>query len=153
MQVLLRLADPLDEPEFYCIDVPGQRANVRLDAPLQAHTCKPPSNAPDQLFAVNHPAQGQFFMPAYSRCLEAGTALAGGPLLLRTCSGSPLQQFIHTGEAFLALTGGPEPNLCVASAGGSGIQAGGPSHLRRDLALQPCDTIDSSLARWIIGAP
>ena len=152
-QTLLRLTDPLDEPEFYCIDVPGQRASVRLDAPLQAHTCKPPSNASDQLFRVDHPEQGQLFMPAYSRCLEAGTALAGGPLLLRTCSDSPLQQFVHTGEGLLKLAGGPEPGLCVASAAGAGIPAGGPSHLRRDLAMQPCHSIDLSLATWILVGP
>ena len=29
-----------DDPRGYCIDVPGPPANIRLDAPLQVHTCK-----------------------------------------------------------------------------------------------------------------
>ena len=47
---LIRLADNLDDPQGYCIDVPGFGDNLRLDAPLQAHTCKPGSD--DQLFAL-----------------------------------------------------------------------------------------------------
>lgn len=35
------LEDPLDEPEFYCVDVAGFGANLNLNGPLQAHICKP----------------------------------------------------------------------------------------------------------------
>ena len=37
---LIQLIDPLDEPEYYCIDVPGAGAGVRLQTALQTHTCK-----------------------------------------------------------------------------------------------------------------
>lgn len=53
---LLRLADNLDDPQGYCVDVAGFGANIRLDASLQAHTCKPGSD--DQMFAPIAPADG-----------------------------------------------------------------------------------------------
>lgn len=149
-QTLLRLDDPLDEPEYYCVDVPGAGSNVRLQSPLQAHTCKPLSQAADELFTINQPSQGQgqIFMHAYNLCVEAGEAAADHPLLLRTCSDSPLQRFAYTPEGHIVLADGPQRDLCVAVAPGSGIPTGGPSHLRRGLALQPCATVDPSLAKW-----
>ena len=36
----VRLVAPLDEPEFYCFDLAGWGKNLRLDDPLQTHTCK-----------------------------------------------------------------------------------------------------------------
>ena len=50
---LIQLIDPLDEPQFYCVDVPGFRSRVNLDAPLMAHTCEP--GAADELFTPDHP--------------------------------------------------------------------------------------------------
>ena len=66
---LIQLIDPLDEPEFYCVDVPGFGSNLHLGAALMGHTCKP--GAEDELFAVNQPNVGNLFMPAYDRCLQA----------------------------------------------------------------------------------
>ena len=63
------LRDPLDEPEFYCVDVAGFGSNLNLNSPLQAHTCKP--GADDELFIFNHPTPGQFYMGAYD-CLPGG---------------------------------------------------------------------------------
>ena len=37
---LIRLQDPLDEPEYYCVDVPGAGSSLNLQGALQAHTCK-----------------------------------------------------------------------------------------------------------------
>ena len=90
---LIQLIDPLDEPEFYCIDVPGFRDRVQLNAPLMAHTCKP--GAPDELFTVDN---GRFRMEAYGRCMQAGGLEAGSELLLKACSDSPLQQFKFSNE-------------------------------------------------------
>ena len=60
------LRDPLDEPEFYCVDVAGFGNNLNLNSPLQAHTYKP--GADDELFIFNHPTPGQFYMEAYDVC-------------------------------------------------------------------------------------
>ena len=48
---LIQLADALDEPQYYCIDVPGFGDRLNLGAALMAHTCKP--GAADEMFAVN----------------------------------------------------------------------------------------------------
>ena len=72
-RVFIQLTDPLDEPEFYCVDVPGAGPGVRLESDLQAHTCKPIATAADELFTIDHPNEGQFYMAAYDLCVEVGT--------------------------------------------------------------------------------
>lgn len=79
-RTLVQLRAPLDEPEFYCLDVPGFGANAQLQADLTAHTCKP--NAPDDEIFAPDPATGQFRMPAYDLCLAAAAARAGSALRL-----------------------------------------------------------------------
>ena len=138
---LLQLADPLDEPEFYCVDVPGFRDSLRTDRPLQAHTCKP--NAADELFLADQPETGQFLMPAYDLCMTAEE----GQVYTRPCANTPAQQFVHRDD----LTIGPAgEDLCLAVAGGSGEPAGGRSHLRRDLRLLPCSGVEPALSQWIL---
>ena len=136
-QGLIQLRDPLDEPEFYCLDVPGFRDRVQLDAPLMAHTCKP--NAPDETFTVR--ADGQLFMKAYNRCVQA----KGEQLFLGPCSEEPLQRFTITTEGKIQLK---SKDLCVAVAPGKGTPTGGPSHLRRDLMLTACGEVEPNLSIW-----
>ena len=69
---LVQLVDPLDEPEFYCVDVPGFGAGLNLAAAMTAHTCKP--GADDELFRTGAPLPGNLLMPAYQLCLEAAAA-------------------------------------------------------------------------------
>jgi hypothetical protein len=45
---LIGLVDPLDDPGHYCIDIVGFGSGVRLQSPLQAHTCKPDDNRDEQ---------------------------------------------------------------------------------------------------------
>ena len=82
---LIQLVDPLDEPEFYCVDVPGFRASLNLEGALTAHTCKP--GADDELFTVGHPLAGNLYMPAYDRCVEADGATDGSELYLEALCG------------------------------------------------------------------
>ena len=138
---LLQLADPLDEPEFYCVDVPGFRDRLRTDRPLQAHTCKP--NAADELFIADQPETGQFLMPAYDLCMT----VEEGQVYTRPCANTSAQQFVHRED----LTIGPAgEDLCLVVAGGSGEPAGGRSHLRRDLQLLPCSGVEPALSQWIL---
>jgi hypothetical protein len=141
---LIMLRDPLDEPEFYCIDMVGFGSNLNLNAPLQAHTCKP--GADDELFIFNHPAAGQFFMEAYDVCLEAGD----GQLFVKECSDSPNQQFTLSDDGILKLE---SAELCVAVQSGDGQPAGGRSHVRRDLLVQNCGEVEQSLSRWTLPGP
>ena len=66
---LVMLAGPLDEPEFYCVDVAGFGANLSVSGPLQAHTCKP--GADDELFAFNR-APRRAALPGRARTLHRG---------------------------------------------------------------------------------
>ena len=138
---LLQLADPLDEPEFYCVDVPGFRDSLRTDRPLQAHTCKP--GAADELFHADRPESGQFLMPAYALCMTA----EGDRVYTRPCAANPAQRFVHRADLTLRTAA---DDLCLAVAGGKGEPAGGRSHLRRDLRLLPCAAAEPALSQWLL---
>ncbi len=138
---LIQLVAPLDEPEFYCVDVPGFRDSLRTDRPLQAHTCKP--GAADELFIAHQPWGGQFLMPAYGLCIEAEEGL----VYTRPCTNSRAQRFTHREDLTIRTF---EGDLCLAVAGGSGEPAGGRSHLRRDLGLLPCGEAAAELREWVL---
>ena len=138
---LLQLADPLDEPEFYCVDVPGFRDSLRTDRPLQAHTCKP--GAADELFHADRPESGQFLMPAYALCMTA----EGDRVYTRPCADKSDQRFVHRADLTIRTAA---DDLCLAVAGGKGEPAGGRSHLRRDLRLMPCAAAEPALSQWLL---
>ena len=148
--VFIQLTDPLDEPQFYCVDVPGAGTAVRLNSPLQAHTCKPLETAEDELFAFDHPGDGQIYMDAYDLCAEATGLTAGFTIVLQPCSDSPNQRFVVEDGAVRLATGG-QPELCFAVDPSDGIPTGGPSHLRRDLTLESCKSIGAELSNWTFG--
>ena len=141
---LIRLQDPLDEPEYYCVDVPGAGLSLNLQGALQAHTCKL-SAAEDETFTFNYPAVGQIYIEAYELCVEAD----GAELRLQECADQPRQQFEYEDGQIRLRTAGEE-TLCLAVAPGAGTPTGGPSHLRRDLGLQPCSEVEAVLSEWEI---
>ena len=149
-RVFIQLTDPLDEPEYYCLDVPGAGLGVRLQSALQAHTCKPIATADDELFTIDHPNKGQIFMEAYDLWVEAEAAQRGSPLRLKPCSDSRHQLFTLENDV-IRLNGRGQDDLCLAVDPGSGIPTGGPSHLRRGLTLEGCETSDPTLIRWSVG--
>ena len=140
---LVMLADPLDEPEQYCLDVPGWGPRVNLDMPLMAHTCKP--GASDELFTRGHPGEGQLYMKAFDLCAEAVSERPGAQVQLGRCGSSDLQRFAFESDGRIRLAG---TDLCMAVARGRGQPTRGPSHLRRDLSMEECDTVDASLSVW-----
>ena len=145
---LVQLADPLDEPEFYCVDVPGFGASLNLQAALMAHTCKP--GADDEIFVVGQPGPGNLSMPAYNRCMEAEGAEPQAQLHLQECSDSAMQQFAFDADGALTLSG---TDLCVAVSPEDGEPTGGPSHVRRDLLLLHCAEATPALSRWVFPGP
>ena len=145
---LVQLADPLDEPEFYCVDVPGFGANLNLQSALMAHTCKP--DADDEIFVVGQPGPGNLSMPAYNRCMEAEGAEPQAQLHLQECSGSAMQQFDFDADGALTLFG---TDLCVAVSPEDGEPTGGLSHVRRDLLLLDCAEANPALSRWVFPGP
>ena len=149
-RTLIQLVDPLDEPEFYCVDVPGFRASLNLEGALTAHTCKP--GADDELFTLGHPLAGKLYMPAYDRCVEADGATDGAELYLNSCADEPLQRFSFNDDGQLRLEPAARSATayCLAVDADDGQPTGGPSHLRRDLLLTPCADADPSLTRWTV---
>ncbi len=148
--VFIQLADPLDEPEYYCLDVPGAGPGVRLQSALQAHTCKPIATAADELFTIGHLNKGRIYMEAYDLCVEAEEARKESALLLKPCSDSDHQLFALEND-LIRLSGSRQEDLCLAVDPGSGIPTGGPSHLRRAVTLEGCDSTDSTFIKWSIG--
>ena len=140
---LVELVDPLDEPERYCVDVPGWGNRLNLNAALMAHTCKP--GAADELFTINQPAAGQLYMRAYDRCVVAESDRAGAEVFLKPCDSSALQRFSFESDGRIRLATG---SVCLVVAKGAGEPTGGPSHLRRDLTLESCESVEASRSRW-----
>ena len=143
----IRLIDPLDEPEYYCVDVPRAGRGVRLESALQAHTCKPIETAADELFTINHPNDGQIYMEAYDLCVEADGMHKGSALPLKACSETRSQLFIFAGNS-IRLSIDRQDDLCLAVAPGEGLPTGAPSHLRRALSLESCRSIGATLTGW-----
>ncbi len=144
---LIELVDPLDEPERYCVDVPGFGNRLNLNAPLMAHTCKP--GAADEMFAINKPSSGQLYMPAYDRCASAEADQPGAQVFLKPCDSSPSQRFSFDSVGKIRLASG---SVCLAVAEGVGQPTGGPSHLRRDLTLESCESVEESHSAWKLPA-
>ena len=140
---LIELVDHLDEPERYCVDVPGFGRRLNLNAPLMAHTCKP--GAADEMFAINKPSSGQLYMPAYDRCASAESDQPGAQVFLKPCDASPSQRFSFDTVGKIRLASG---TVCLAVAEGVGEPTGGPSHLRRDLTLESCESVEKALSNW-----
>ncbi len=140
---LVQLVDALDEPEYYCVDVPGFGRSLQLEAALMAHTCKP--GADDEMFAINRPGPGNLYMPAYDLCMEANGTGSPAQLYLRECAGSEMQRFDFDPDGRLVLSG---TDLCMAVSPEDGEPTGGPSHLRRDLYMLDCDEAEPALSRW-----
>lgn len=140
---LIQLLDPLDEPEFYCLDVPGWGNRLNLDAPLMAHTCKP--GAADEMFTIGSQLPTRLFMQAYDRCVEAGSAQQGSELFMERCSDSKLQGFLIEEKGHIRLTG---TELCLVVADGVGTPTNGPSHVRRNLSLESCNGTTPNLSIW-----
>ena len=140
---LVQLVDALDEPEYYCVDVPGFGRSLQLEAALMAHTCKP--GADDEMFAINRPGPGNLYMPAYDLCMESDGTASPAQLYLRECSDSAMQRFDFDSDGRLVLSG---TGLCMAVSPDDGEPTGGPSHLRRDLYMLECDEAESALRLW-----
>ena len=150
---LLRLDDNLDDPQGYCVDVAGFGANIRLDAPLQAHTCKPGSA--DQMFSpIALVDGGGIGLVEYDRCLAAAMAESGAGINVVGCDASTLNQRFSLGEDGRVQLASPDgPGLCLGIAAGMGEPAGGRDHLRRDLVLYHCEEADPALVTWDLVTP
>jgi hypothetical protein len=109
---LLRTIQPLDEMRGYCLDIRGEGQTLRLDEPLQLHTCKYGAAIDDQRF--ERTADGAIRASAYNRCLAAARLEAGAQLLVQPCASAPAQRWTM---AWGRLSPASRSDLCVTVAG------------------------------------
>lgn len=146
---LISLVDQLDDPDHYCIDVAGFGAGIRLQDPLQAHTCKRTDNR-DEQFTYSS-STGQLYMEEYDLCLQPETLADGSEIYLRECSDIPMQNFNKLSDGTIRLAGDGTNLFCVAVESGAG-QVINPVHKRRDLIVKACDGTEPSLITWSFSA-
>lgn len=143
--VLIRLVEPLDDPGHYCIDVPGFGTSVRLQAPLQAHTCKPNANR-DMQFMFKSLTE-QIYIEEYDLCVQLETPTDGSDMYLTECLDTPLQKFENPADGTIRLAEGGAESLCIGVVEGQG-RVINPIHKRRDLVAHTCDSTEPSLITW-----
>ena len=148
--VFLRVTAPLDEARGYCLDIPGHLASVRLESPLQAHTCKHGIWNQDGRFDVAL-GTGVLRMPHYDLCLQAENTSIGAHLLLAECTQAELQiwSLQDSGEIVLERF----PQMCITIEEGPGRDAGGPLYLMRSVALDTCTEQASDRQQWTTAIP
>jgi len=146
---LIRLVEPLDDPDHYCIDVRGFGSNVRVNDSLQAHTCKPADNRDMQFTYL--PSSSQIYTEKYDLCVEPESHADGSQMFLRECSGTSAQQFSPLADGTIRLSSAGESELCIAVEAGEGHVIN-PIHKRRELFVRSCDTTDSNLMTWLFAS-
>ena len=149
--MFLRVIAPLDEARGYCLDIPGHMAGVRIESPLQAHTCKHGIWNQDGRFDVAAIETGVLRMPHYELCLQAENALVGARLLLRECTQAELQTWTVRDSGEIALEAFPQ--MCVTVEEGPGRVAGGPQYLMKGVGLDACAQQASDRQRWTTVMP
>ena len=159
----VRLVRFLDEPDGYCLDVPGPAGSELLDFPLVAHTCHPDPYA-DQVFRIRQDTSQHIRWTTQARdlCFTPDKVEAGARLYLRACGEYPDQAFEVTEGQELKLA---ETDLCIhverrgagprqAPGEGQDVYGRGRSvnaqytHLMRFLELRQCGEGDASMYRW-----
>ena len=132
---LLRTVQALDEARGYCLDIRGEGQTLRLDEPLQVHTCKYGGPLDDQRF--ERTSDGAIRAAAYDRCLAAASLTAGAQLRLQPCASAPAQRWSMAWGRLSPLS---RSDLCVTVTGEKGEPAGtpvliSPVYHRRDAVL------------------
>ncbi|MCH8206695.1 MAG: ricin-type beta-trefoil lectin domain protein [Chloroflexi bacterium] len=149
--VFLRVIAPLDEARGYCLDIPGHMSGVRIESPLQMHTCKHGIWNQDGRFDVVALGNGVLRMPHYQLCLQAENTSIGARLLLAGCTEAELQTWTLQDSGEIALEAFPQ--MCITVEEGPGRDAGGPQYLMKGVGLDTCAQQASDRQRWTTVIP
>lgn len=143
----VRLVAPLDEPEFYCLDLAGWGDHLQLDDPLQTHTCKIKGGG-DQMFFFQ---DNRLKVAGFDRCVQVagsgGETLTGSAVLARPCSDNKLQDLTMDDDGLIHIG---DSRYCLG-AGGESTEASGPSHMWRTLIAVQCGTTPANMKTWQVG--
>ncbi len=145
----LRVIAPLDEARGYCLDIPGHMAGVRIESPLQVHTCKHGIWNQDGRFDLTAAASGVIRMPHYQLCLQAEDSSIGARLHLAECREAGLQTWTLKDSGQIALE--VDPQICITVEEGPGRDAGGPRYLMKGVGLDTCAQGASDRQQWTDG--
>ncbi|MEL7045385.1 MAG: ricin-type beta-trefoil lectin domain protein [Pseudomonadota bacterium] len=159
----IRLTRFLDEPDGYCMDVPGPVGARRADIPLLAHTCHADPLG-DQRFEFNTLGEGRIRWTGESEdlCFEALSPDPNSKLDLKACAGEAAQSFVYTDRGEFRLV---DTSLCIhvektgAGLGETASEGQDPygrghsvnaqfTHLMRFLEMRSCGTEDPAMSRW-----
>lgn len=152
----LQLKTILDESRGHCLDIAGAGANIDLNVPLQAHTCKRHfQNRGDNLFVMEERTEGKIYNPDSDVCMDAVDNIALGTLFVRECTDSPTQLFTLTDDGELR-TAGDGTEYCVTAAptrSYPAVRLGrepefGVTNVARLVLLLACEDVDNSLKQW-----
>ncbi len=149
--VFLRVIAPLDESRGYCMDIPGHLSSVRIDSPLQVHTCKHGIWNQDGRFDMAALQNGVLRMPHYELCLQSENTSNGARLLLAECSEEELQTWALQDSGQITLEAAPQ--LCITVNEGPGRDAGGPQYRMNSVGLDTCAQQASDRQRWTTVIP
>ena len=149
--VFLRVIAPLDEARGSCLDIPGHMAGVRIESPLQVHTCKHGIWNQDGRFDLAALGNGVIRMPHYEMCLQAQNISIGARLLLGECTEAELQTWTLQDSGEIALEA--FPHMCITVEEGPGRDAGGPQYLVNGVGLDTCAQQATDRQRWTTVIP
>jgi len=150
--VEITLADKLDEPRGFCLDIVGSQRRAVPARGLQAHTCYSYQGqiAVDQGFSAEELPNGIFHMPGFDVCMTLPDARPGSTLALKACDGGPLQQFTFKDNGTIVFNA--DRSLCLTVRDGASSPGGGgkPIHLLRRLSVERCNQDLDKFQKWRI---
>jgi len=146
--VYIRVAEPLDEWRYYCLDIPGNRDEL-IGRQLNVHTCKEGMWHRDTIFSYQRTTEGELYMPEYDLCVET-SGEKDAIVFLTHCSGEITQKW-----AFNDTQIKPQANdqLCITLSSVEGVLTTGglpyPTRYKsRELSLQTCSADVAERQKW-----
>ena len=143
----LRSMHDLEDPRGYCLDIPGFGPRMRLDAPINTHSCKYglPGFDVDEIFELT---DQKLRLVNFDRCLAADVMDAGTAVNSIACEDAHGWQVHADGR----VTPAAAANLCLTLAAervfvNSGIGTV-PPYSSRAVSLEPCAHETAYRQRW-----
>jgi triacylglycerol lipase len=111
----LRSSHDLEDPNGYCLDIPGFGARLQKEGPITTHTCKydRPGFWVDELFEMT--ASNQLRLSEYGLCLSANSMQPGADIDIVDCAADRAHAWtMHSGGH---VTPADAPGLCMTLSG------------------------------------
>ena len=152
--VFIRTAHVLDEPRYYCIDIPNFDESPE-SIEMWLHTCKEGMTHRDTIFSLTKAKMGALFMTDFGLCIEADVLSAGSALKLAACNEDANQNWEIVDSSIRAVA---DSTLCITVNTTPGkLTRGGnafPTRYKsRPLNIEKCDENSSDRQQWALTSP